>query len=162
MLEDILELWRTHDEINMYLLRHIPDEGFAACTLLKTGLPSKGRTVARNFRHMHEFRRQHVTREFLQGTPHFADDYIPTREELIHAFTICGNRLEQRLTRIVEERPQVKSRPGIVVLGALIAHDAHHRSQIILALKQSGVKIPEQAKFGIWTHWSRPEPKILE
>ena len=68
MLEDLLELWRTNEEINLYLLRHIPDEGFQACTLLKNGQPSKGRNVARIFRHMHEMRRHRVGREFLQAS----------------------------------------------------------------------------------------------
>ena len=45
MLAALLEMWRTHDEINLYLLRHIPDDGFRACTLLKNGQPSKGRNV---------------------------------------------------------------------------------------------------------------------
>jgi uncharacterized damage-inducible protein DinB len=161
MLEDILEMWRTHDEINLYMLRHIPDEGFQACTLLKNGLPSKGRDVARMFRHMHEYRRQHVGREFLAGIPHFDDKYVPTREELLSAFVACGKGIKQRLARIVESPPAKKARGPLVVLGAMISHDSHHRCQIILALKQSGVKMPEQVKFGIWMHWAKPAPGIL-
>jgi uncharacterized damage-inducible protein DinB len=162
MLDDVLEMWRTHDEINFYLLRHIPDDGFGACTLLKNGQPSKGRNVARMFRHMHEARRQHVGREFLTGIPHFEDDAEPSRDELLDAFMKCSKGIEQRLARIVEERSPGKGRPALVVLGAMISHDSHHRGQIVLALKQSGVRIPEQVKFGIWMHWGKPEPKILE
>jgi hypothetical protein len=101
-------------------------------------------------------------REFLRDIPHFDDRYVPTRQELLDAFVRCGKGIEQRLARIIEDRPRIKGRPGLVVLGAMISHDSHHRGQIVLALKQSGVKMPEQVKWGIWMHWSKPEPKILE
>jgi uncharacterized damage-inducible protein DinB len=162
MLDGLLECWCTHDEINLYLLRHIPDEGFAAATLLKNGQPSKGRNVARIFRHMHEVRRSYIGREFLKGIPHFDDDYVPTRAELLHAFASAGAGVEQRLRRIAEDGTRTKGRSGMVLLGFLISHDSHHRGQIVLALKQSGVRTPELVKFGIWAHWFKPEAGILD
>ena len=64
MVENVLEIWRVHDEINIFLLENIPDEGFAAVPLLKTGKPSTGRTVSRVFAHLHEVRVSHVGRDF--------------------------------------------------------------------------------------------------
>ncbi len=62
----------------------------------------------------------------------------------------------------MEENARFKERSGIALLGYLISHDAHHRGQIVLALKQSGVQMPEFMKFGIWAHWSKPQAGILE
>jgi uncharacterized damage-inducible protein DinB len=155
MVEDVLEVWRVHDEINVFLLENIPDEGFAAVPLLKTGKPSTGRTVSRVFAHLHEVRRSHVGREFLQGIPAFETGASPGRQELLAAFKACSRGIEQRLKRIVETGERRKDRTGLVLLGYLIAHDSHHRGQILLALKQSGVRMPEETRFGIWEHWSR-------
>jgi uncharacterized damage-inducible protein DinB len=157
MVDDVLEVWRVHDEINIFLLENIPDHGFAAVTLLKTGKPSTGRTVSRVFAHLHEVRASHIGREFLKGIPRFETGASPTREELLTAFRAASRGIEQRLQRIVETGERRKDRTGLMLLGYLIAHDSHHRGQILLALKQSGVRMPDETRFAIWEHWSRPK-----
>ncbi len=156
MTEDVLEVWRIHDDINFTLLERIPEEGFAALTLLKNGQPSKGRNVARVFAHMHEVRRAHLTREFAKNVPTFGIGATPSRDELLAGFRECSRGLESRIEKLVETRERLKHRGGLALVGYLIAHDSHHRGQILLALKQSGVRMPEEAKFGIWQHWFKP------
>jgi uncharacterized damage-inducible protein DinB len=39
-------------------------------------------------------------------------------------------------------------------MGHLISHESHHRGQIMIALKQSGIKLPEQVVInGLWGKW---------
>jgi uncharacterized damage-inducible protein DinB len=42
-------------------------------------------------------------------------------------------------------------KPGVVAfLGYVIAHESHHRGQIILSLKQSGHSVSKKVGYGIW------------
>jgi hypothetical protein len=43
MIDDVLEVWRVHEEINRFLLERIPGEGFEAVTLSRNLLlPMRG------------------------------------------------------------------------------------------------------------------------
>ncbi len=157
MTDSLLEVWRVHDEINLWMLEHFPDEAFEAATLLKNLQYSKGRNVAQVFAHMHGVRRAHIGREFLAGVPNFEYADRPGREDLLAAFRASGEGVAKRLARLIETGEMKKERPGIVLLGYLISHDSHHRGQILLACKQSGVRLPEETRFGIWEHWLKPK-----
>jgi uncharacterized damage-inducible protein DinB len=146
----------VHDEISCFLIQNLPDEAFEATTLLRNGERSKGRTVAQVFAHMHNLRRMHIGREFLAGVPKFEYADQPERDILLAGFHASGTGVAKRLARLIEAGEMKKERPGIVLLGLLIAHDSHHRALILLACKQCGVRLPEETKFGIWEHWLKP------
>ncbi|HMG16408.1 MAG TPA: DinB family protein, partial [Saprospiraceae bacterium] len=56
------------------------------------------------------------------------------------------------LTRSIIENKKIKgSKRGIIpYLSNFIAHESHHRGNILLTLKISGFKLPDTLKYTIW------------
>ena len=148
--------WRRNNEISLYLLQSIPDDGLDAVPLLKNGKPSTGRTVQRNFAHMHDARCQHLTgslKAYLGRALPFEKDTVPKRGELVSALELSSAAVANLLADADKKGVLIRKHPPAVFMSMLIAHESHHRGQIMLALKQSGVKLPDVVKFEIWTRW---------
>jgi uncharacterized damage-inducible protein DinB len=156
MVEDVLEVWRVHEEINSFLLAHIPGDGFNAVMPLGRGERCPRRTVARVFAHLYLVRVANLGGDVPDVLPRLDPHVTPSREELQRAFRASGAAVERRIEKALSTRERIEDRPGIVLLDYLIEHEAHHRGQIILALKQSGLGMYEHSKIRISARWFIP------
>ncbi len=153
MRDQLLEAWRTNCRINLYLLEHISDEGLA-CTLSTRG----GRDVARQFAHLHDVRVWHLearAKELAAGLPKFGkkgSKWSPPRDELIEALTASGTAIETFLGDVFDGIPKRRGfKRGIFTsLSYFVAHESHHRGNILLTIKQCGHNIDADSRYAIW------------
>ena len=66
--------------------------------------------------------------------------------------TVSAELIGKVLKNGIENNGEVKGfRRGVVVLlGYFISHEGHHRGTILLTLKQCGLKLTDDLKYGIW------------
>ncbi|MDX1644796.1 MAG: DinB family protein [Thermoanaerobaculia bacterium] len=162
LVDDLLDAWRRHNDIHLYILDWIPPEGLAARTLLKTGKPSRGRDVAGIFAHLHAVRLDKLKRNLddLSALPSI-DDEAPDAERLGEALSKSGDAVAELVDRSIRDGEPLRGwkRSPLHWVTYLIAHESHHRGQIAQALKQSGVRPPQEVSYGVWGYWGGYELK---
>jgi uncharacterized damage-inducible protein DinB len=150
----LLEAWRTNNRINLLLIDRIGDEGMK-CTLSVRG----GRNVARQFAHLHNVRLWHLekrARDLSAGLTEFETREEPDRRTLKRCLVQSGERIERFLEEAFHGAPKRRpSKKGVVsTLAYFIAHESHHRGNILLTLKQSGRPVAAEVRYAIWD-WDR-------
>jgi len=149
---DALATWRVNDRGNATLLRAVPRKGLAA-----RPAGSRGRVVAKVLAHRHHVRLAWLRvngPERVAGLPRFSNVAQPARADLARAFKASGRAVERLRADALAGRKRLSSFKGNPVrfLAYLVAHDAHHRGQIALVLKQHGMKLPDAVALrGLWS-----------
>ncbi len=148
MEEQLLEPWRIHNRINLYLLDAIAVEA------LDASLARKGLTVFKLFAHIHKVRLlwlKSASPELLEGIPIIEGEH-GSREELEVALKKSGDAIESLLRASLAEGGKIKGfKPHpVAYLGYLISHESHHRGHIGWALKYSGHPLDKKTALGLW------------
>jgi uncharacterized damage-inducible protein DinB len=147
-MNDLIETWQINNRINLFLLDAI-DEGN-----LTSVAASIGRTVGQQFAHIHNVRLLWLKAsmpELLNGQTKMEKDNELTKKVLSTELKRSADAISKLLINGFEtgKIKGFKPHPAAFV-GYLISHESHHRSQMILCLRQSGHALDKKILYGLW------------
>ena len=154
MKEQLLDTWQINNRMNLLLMDNISDTGME-----KTLSTRGGRTVYQQWVHIHNVRMQWLevsAKDIFSKYSILNKESAFDRKALRKAFEDSAKGVEELLSRSWDDGGKIKSfRKGVIpMLGYFISHESHHRGSIILTLKQTGEKIPDAVKWGLW-EWGK-------
>jgi uncharacterized damage-inducible protein DinB len=159
----VLGAWRTNNRITTELIRRLPS---AVWDLSIPDVPR--RTVRTIAAHLHNCRcswLKTLGREHGIPTPARVDYRRVTQRELVAALKRSSAGMETLLELGLDAEGNVPPSKGYVwrnlsldvghVLTYFVAHEAHHRGQIVMVARQAGHRLPREATNALW--WWRME-----
>ncbi len=149
--DSLAHVWDMNNRVNLRLLDALSDEQLAA-----TILP-RGKSVTSYFVHIHMARYywlERRDRDLAKRVKKLPGGTAP-RSTLRQALIDSGKAIAEFLTE-AESTGKVKSSKlgPIGFLGYALAHEGHHRGQILLQLKIAKKPLGRAASYTLWT-WDK-------
>jgi uncharacterized damage-inducible protein DinB len=158
----ILNTWRTNNRVTVFLVEHLP------AGLWAEAIPGASRRTIRMLAgHLHNSRCMWIKtlgRELGVSVPRSVDRRRAGRKELVPALERSGRGILHLLTLGCEQGGRIPPASTYVwrnlpldvghVLAYFVAHEAHHRGQIVLAARTLGYRLPSAVTAGLW-QWTK-------
>lgn len=151
----VLATWQTSSRVTAFLIESLPDEVWRAKI---PGAPR--RTVRMIAGHLHNCRCMWV-KSLGKGhglaVPLGVDRHRVSRRQLLAALTKSGRAIGELLEVGLANGGHLNgfSPPEVThFLAYHVAHEGHHRGQIVMVARQLGHRLPAEVTNGLW-QWSK-------
>jgi uncharacterized damage-inducible protein DinB len=155
-----VRMFAANDRMNQILIEHLNPAAWTAKP------PGKVRTIVAIFTHMHNVRCKWVR----LTAPHLKAPLLLNRARctpeqarvgLAESAARCGEMLgealgggERRIEKFCRDGWAPSWRVGVEMLCYMLAHEAHHRGQVLMLTHQLGFPLPYEVSDGIW-NWEK-------
>lgn len=147
MEDQILDTWRIHSRIVLYVLDAVADEALRAKR-------AKGRAPAEQFAHIHNVRLLWLKAsapELLDGLEKIEKESAGDRALLRSSLEASALAIETLLRNgLAAGRIKGFKPHPVAFLGYIISHESYHQGDIGVALAEIGHPLDKKTSFGIW------------
>ena len=160
--ETILDAWKTNNRVTIFLVENLPRELWEAKV---PGAPR--RSVGMLAGHIHNARCMWIKtlgKEHGIVVPTSVDRYTVKPKNLVPALKRSSSGILSLLKFGIEQGGAIPATSAYAwrnlpldvghVLGYFIAHEGHHRGQIVMIARQLGCRLPIEITGGLW-HWAK-------
>ena len=161
--DTILDAWRTTNRVTVFFVEHLPSGLWASPV---PGAPR--RSIRMIAGHIHNARcmwLKTLGRENGIAVPRSVDRHRVGPKELARALDRSGRGILRLLTLGLDHGGRVPTPSSYIwrnlpldvghVLAYFVAHEAHHRGQIVLAARELGYRLPLDVTNGLWQWTTR-------
>ena len=157
----VVAAWKTNNQVTVFLFESLPVEVWP---LAVPGMPR--RTVRMIAGHVHNARCMWIKmlgRAHGIRVPRSVSRHTVTPRELVSALERSSRGILELLEFGIEHGGRIPASgvawlnlPSDVVhfLAYLVAHEGHHRGQIVMLARQAGYRLPIEITGGLW-QWSK-------
>jgi len=160
--DTILDAWKTNNRVTVFLVEHLPAE------LWEAKLPGAPRRTIRMLAgHIHNARCMWIKtlgQEHGFAVPRSVDRYKVKPKDLVAALERSGAGILGLLKFGIDHGGRIPASSSYVwrnlpldvghVLTYFVAHEGHHRGQIVMLGRQLGYRLPADVTNGLWL-WSK-------